>query len=632
MLRLSARLIFLWVAAGIAACPARLDAADFTNQDCLDCHSELSAEHFAKAVHGQNLCTSCHKGITELPHDTPLAKVDCGSCHRIESQIYLASDHGRAHTAGAPAAICGDCHGDPHVFPDTRNPASPVSRHNIAKTCAVCHEDQKKMAPYDLLEKTPYQTYLQTVHGSAMEKGVLNSATCTDCHGSHDLHAPTNPESKIHRSKVPETCGKCHENVLRTYQHSIHGRAAAAGKVEAPICTDCHGEHTILSHWNPASKTYTTSVSEKVCASCHAAERITSKYRLPSDRLKTYNESFHGLSNRYGVTTVANCASCHGAHDVLPSSDPASSVHKQNLAQTCGKCHPNASDQLMKGSMHLAPSHLQDQAVYFVTLFYWVLIIGVIGLMLFHNGLDFWTKLRAHYRKKLASPYVRFTKGERIQHALLVWSFVILAYTGFALKWPEAWWALPITAASGQFDWRALIHRIAAVVFTLTGVYHLFYAAFTARGRGQVRAMWPSWKDWHDVKRNMAYYFGRSREKAHFGRYGYVEKAEYWALIWGAFIMIATGALLWFSDWSLRELPKWTLDVATAIHFYEALLATLAIVVWHFYFVIFDPDQYPMNWSMMTGKSDHGEPEKPSGDKPSDDNQNNGSANKPSNA
>jgi thiosulfate reductase cytochrome b subunit len=82
-----------------------------------------------------------------------------------------------------------------------------------------------------------------------------------------------------------------------------------------------------------------------------------------------------------------------------------------------------------------------------------------------------------------------------------------------------------------------------------------------------------------------------------------VEKVEYWAVVWGAVVMASTGLLLWANNLAMRLLPKSWLDVATSVHFYEALLATLAIVVWHFYSVIFDPDVYPLNTAFLTGYS-----------------------------
>jgi len=85
---------------------------------------------------------------------------------------------------------------------------------------------------------------------------------------------------------------------------------------------------------------------------------------------------------------------------------------------------------------------------------------------------------------------------------------------------------------------------------------------------------------------------------------GYIEKAEYWALIWGSIIMTITGTLLWFDNFfvSALGLPKGILDVVLVIHYYEAWLATLAIVVWHGYSVLLSPHIYPMNPAWITGK------------------------------
>jgi cytochrome b subunit of formate dehydrogenase len=101
----------------------------------------------------------------------------------------------------------------------------------------------------------------------------------------------------------------------------------------------------------------------------------------------------------------------------------------------------------------------------------------------------------------------------------------------------------------------------------------------------------------------LAYYAGRRAERPQGGTFSYIEKAEYWAFVWGTVVMTATGLVLWGSNAVLRYLPKWVTDVATAIHFYEAILAALSILVWHMYWVIFDPDVYPMDWSWWNGNA-----------------------------
>jgi len=237
------------------------------------------------------------------------------------------------------------------------------------------------------------------------------------------------------------------------------------------------------------------------------------------------------------------------------------------------------------------------------------LIIGVIGGMLFHNGLDFRKKFVAkiygngqHTLNQLTGKqFERLTINERIQHFLLMTSFTLLVYTGFAMKFPETYWAAPLIRWEGAFAVRGILHRIAAGVMIGLSFYHVLYLIITQRGREQVKALAPKFKDLLDVIQMFKYYLGISKEKPKFDRYNYIEKAEYWALIWGTIVMTVTGFILWFENLSLRFLPKWVSDVSTVIHLYEAVLASLAILVWHFYFQFFDPHVYPVNTTCLTG-------------------------------
>jgi cytochrome b subunit of formate dehydrogenase len=114
--------------------------------------------------------------------------------------------------------------------------------------------------------------------------------------------------------------------------------------------------------------------------------------------------------------------------------------------------------------------------------------------------------------------------------------------------------------------------------------------------------MLPRYEDVKEAVLNVLYLAGVRAEGPRFDRFSYIEKVEYWALIWGSAVMITTGLMLWFENLTLRFFPLWAVDLLTLIHYYEAWLATLAILIWHFYFVIFNPDVYPMNWSWITGK------------------------------
>src|SRR5579859_261337 len=112
----------------------------------------------------------------------------------------------------------------------------------------------------------------------------------------------------------------------------------------------------------------------------------------------------------------------------------------------------------------------------------------------------------------------------------------------------------------------------------------------------------PTLDDARGAWQNVAYYLGLTSRKPEFPRFNYAEKAEYWALVWGMVVMAVTGIMLWAKVFVGNHMARWWLDVATAIHLYEAILATLAIIVWHFYQVFFDPDVYPMNWAWWDGK------------------------------
>ena len=113
--------------------------------------------------------------------------------------------------------------------------------------------------------------------------------------------------------------------------------------------------------------------------------------------------------------------------------------------------------------------------------------------------------------------------------------------------------------------------------------------------------MIPVKNDVTDVVQSIRYYLNLSKQKARFPRYGYVEKAEYWALIWGTVVMALTGFILWFPVQASALFGSWVTSVSTVIHYYEAWLATLAIIVWHFFFTIFHPHEYPMSMVWLSG-------------------------------
>jgi len=405
--------------------------------------------------------------------------------------------------------------------------------------------------------------------------------------------------------QVGSTCGQCHQQEFAQYKDSIHGQAVAAGVKGSPGCIDCHGEHRILAPSDPGSPVYVANVSRVTCSHCHENQQLLARLDLPTGRVASYERSFHGMAAKAGSLSVANCASCHGVHNILPSSDPRSMISKANLSATCGKCHPEAGKRFAIGPVHVLPASAEgNRILYYVRLFYLFTIPTVVGFMLIHNLLDWWRKARrrlAQYRS--LQTQVRLTLSERVQHALLLVSFILLVITGFVLKFPDSFWAAPFVRWESEFAFRGLVHRIAAVVLIAGAVYHAIYLLFAKDGNRWLCEMLPKVRDVRDAVHTVGHNLGYRPAPPPYPRFNYAEKVEYWALVWGSVVMIATGVMLWAHNLMLEYFPKWVLDVATAIHYYEAILATLAIVIWHFYAVIFDPDVYPLKWTFLTGRA-----------------------------
>ena len=239
------------------------------------------------------------------------------------------------------------------------------------------------------------------------------------------------------------------------------------------------------------------------------------------------------------------------------------------------------------------------------------LIVLIVGGMFAHNLIDFLQKSQRRFalRRGLvaeehfsATQYLRMSLNERIQHATLALSFITLVITGFMLKFPDAWWVVPIREWNERvFSVRGLVHRVAGVVLIGVSIYHLYYIFFVARGKQLIRDLMPKLLDVREFWGTAKHYLRLSDSRPKFGRFAYIEKAEYWALIWGVIVMGGTGIVLWFNNYFIGKFTLLGWDIAQSIHYYEAWLATLAILVWHLYFVIFNPSVYPLNTACITG-------------------------------
>ena len=548
-------------------------------------------------------CQGCHGPGKTLPYLG-------GAQFHIQPHVaYNRGYHAQATQNNGKAASCLDCHttnGDLSTMLPASDAKSTINRANIAATCGRCHGNKSVMQGSGISSRL-FLSYQESVHAQAVARGNTRAAVCTDCHNSHDIRAAADAQSTIARVNTPKTCGTCHQKEQSEFIESVHGEAVARGVSRSPTCTDCHGIHSIQKPIDETTASATQAVGTESCAKCHEGVALTKEFGVAGGRVASYRDSYHGLASKLGLKIAANCASCHGVHNILPSTDSRSMIHVSNLTQTCGQCHVGATANFTTGRIHLsAPTAAESETSTDLTLtgttwvrrIYLPLIVLVIGGMVVHNLL-IWRKKAVAKRKLEHRGIVRLTKTQRIQHWLLLGSFTVLVLSGFALQYPESWLAWAMGADEVL---RRMIHRAAAVVMLAVGGYHLFYLAFTLEGRRWVRDMIPTLKDVRDLSQNFAYYLGLNQKRARIDRFGYAEKAEYWAVVWGTLIMGVTGVMIWFKLGFFGFLPRWAIEVALAIHFYEAVLATLAIIVWHFYHVIFDPDVYPINWAFYDGR------------------------------
>jgi cytochrome b subunit of formate dehydrogenase len=584
---------------------------------CLRCHTGIPADAFAKSVHGRAeggernaSCSECHGAHVVLAAREPEAATNpgrvpqtCGECHGDVREAYEAGLHWRGYRKGLPdAPVCSSCH-DPHgVAPmDERTPQAVTAAD--VEQCRDCHLDAERTAAGDFRPAAGFiQAYAESVHGRPRADG-RPAATCVDCHGAHGTGSPALPDSTLGRAKTAATCGRCHATALVDYEKSIHGKALAAGMIESATCTDCHGEHSILSPQDPRARASLRHLSREACGVCHGSVRLAEKYGDSLGRLETYEDTYHGLAVVGGSVRAANCAGCHGAHLILPSSDPQSSIHPDNLVETCGKCHSGATQRFARIPVHATYSKAEYPVAFTVKWVYIAAIAVIIGGMLLHNLLVWFFFVRRKWRHEKNAPgYQRWQKFEVWQHVILAVTFTLLVISGFALKFPNAWWVQPLKAIGFDEEVRRWVHRICATAMTISAFVQAGYFAFHKKGRRDIWLLLPRWADAVHFWQNMMYHLGRRPTPPRFDRFDYTEKAEYLALIWGTAVMAATGLVLWFPEVFTAWAPEWFFDVAQIVHYYEAWLATLAIIVWHGFYTILHPREYPMSTVWLNGR------------------------------
>jgi cytochrome b subunit of formate dehydrogenase len=636
-------LLLMTVMSGWAGA-VEIPAAQIENRRCLNCHgqqrmAELStndrrsmvhasttrpnagtAESAARpglyvsptalvgSVHAEQACVSCHADAADLPHAQHLATPSCVTgCHTGAGSAMLQGAHADAAARqDGRAPTCATCHGG-HDIRRKQDRLSRTYPLNIVKICGECHQKHQTVsAPGG---KTRVQNYLESVHGKAVEGGLVVAATCADCHGNHRVLPAADSRSSVNRQQVAQTCGQCHAGVAETFKGSIHGQKAADGDTRAPVCTSCHTGHEISRTDTPAFKL--DIVNE--CGECHEkSDMVTTRKTSLYD---TYRRSYHGQVTQLGSTRAARCSDCHGSHDILPVTDPASRLHGANRVQTCRQCHSDASAGFARFEAH---ADHRDARRYPVLHAVWLYFVVMMSFSFGFFGLHciFWM-IRSMIERIKHGPHPRhvagahaiqrFNRVDRINHAFVIISFFGLALTGLPLLYSDKGWAKVLAGMFGGVRSAGICHRVFAVILILNFVVH---------GVGLVRRirkyslrqmlfgpttmmMRPS-----DLKDVLAMYrwFFRGGKKPTFDRWTYWEKFDYMAEVGGSGIIGLSGLLLWFPEFFSRFLPGWIFNVATIVHGYEALLAICFIFTIHFFNAHLRLEKFPVDDVMFTGR------------------------------
>lgn len=358
-------------------------AAAPANEDCQTCHGDSSTtrasgqpvwvhpDRFAQSVHAPLSCVDCHTDLAaspELPHPEKLKPAECTACHDEAVTQHAKGVHGRPAASGERRAACTDCHGNAHEIRPSSDPASSTHTLNESKTCASCHQ------------KGAAGAFADSIHGQALSRrGLVVAPSCSDCHRAHDTLPNEDAASLVHPTNVAGTCGTCHLGIQQEYSAGIHAAKLGEGAPNAPTCATCHSAHSIQRTDNG---TFQLDVIRE-CGTCH------------SDKIRTYRDTFHGQVTALGFERVAKCADCHGAHTILPASNPLSMVSDERLVETCGRCHEGANASFVQYDPHPNPDDYgRNRALWWVKRFYVVLITGCFSLFGLHTVLWFWRERR----------------------------------------------------------------------------------------------------------------------------------------------------------------------------------------------------------------------------------------------
>lgn len=524
---------------------------------------------------------------------------------------------------------------------------SQIDKVSIRKTCGDCHD---------------VDASAKALHfNKGQDKPDPETSSCLDCHlsKSNAFNADGTIKKVVPKPTV-ENCNSCHPDVSDAIASSVHGRAdKVAG--DHPNCASCHGGNP--HSMKPVSK-MTQQDKAAMCSNCHSQKDKMHRYGVSADAVSSYEQSFHGKALlRFGKSNSATCTNCHGSHDVLAPSNPAAPTNRKNAAKTCAQCHKGAKMNFaMSGANHLKLKLDKAPVLKYEELFFKVLTLGTMLFLIGLITLDLRKKvfcadchpksgkfigtviatsfisliaglamavigikgagwawiisivlmavaflaygLKRKPKEQKEKLYQRFNMVQRIQHGLLALSFTVLVLSGMPLKFAHVEWAHYLQLLFGGFDGARLAHRIGADVMIFTWIWHTLYLMYQWKKAGFSLRSWtmfPTLKDVSDFFGTLKYGLGLQKAPPPAGRFQFKEKFDYFAVYWGMPIMVLSGLVLWFPIFFGNKFSELTLGISYIAHSDEALLAMLAILIWHFYNTHFNPDHFPMNSVFYSG-------------------------------
>ncbi len=398
--------VFTLLLSGSPSRAARPDTEQ-PGAQCLACHGDktmstvrggktvslyVDGKKFAASVHASFGCTGCHADLEgkELPHETPLAHVNCGTCHATEGEQHARSVHGKAIAHGDPLAPrCVNCHGNHEIYP-VKDPRSAVAPLKVPFVCGQCHREgtpvqRSRPIPQDNI----LENYSESIHGEALlKKGLAVAPNCATCHTPHLILPHTDSASSIARRNIAATCTKCHSLIESVHRKIIRGELWEKEANVLPACVDCHQPHKIRNVF------YSQGMADADCMRCHADEKLRRKrdgqsmyvnvtelnhsrhnqdplqpgqkvacsqchsevnasHVRPCETIthqvdctscheeigRLYASSTHGQLASKTDPNAPTCKECHGAHGVLGKQDPQSATFATNVPGLCARCH-----------------------------------------------------------------------------------------------------------------------------------------------------------------------------------------------------------------------------------------------------------------------------------------------------